>query len=73
MPQSLSLATESLSLATGNDMNRCDWNNCLEFGVFDGVQKTLLNAKGRQNIRQVLRKFVFLCPEHFKLGVGTLA
>jgi hypothetical protein len=35
------------------------------------VQKALLNNEGRQKICEVLRRFVFLCPEHFKLGVAN--
>jgi len=49
----------------------CDWIGCLETGFFDGVQKTLLNAERRSNITETRRTFVFLCPDHFKLGVGN--
>ena len=54
-----------------DDMNRCDWVDCLEVGVFDGVASTLLAAKGQKNIREVSRRFVYLCPEHFKLALAT--
>lgn len=54
-----------------DDVNRCDWVGCLEVGFFDGAQKTLLNAEGEKNVRAMRRRFVYLCPEHFKLAIGT--
>ena len=65
MPQLLSLHREK-------DMNTwCDWIGCSEVGVFDSVQKRLLNAEGRKNIAETRRTFLFLCPDHFKLAAGT--
>jgi hypothetical protein len=31
-------------------MNRCDWVDCFQEGIFDGVDTLLLNAEGRKNI-----------------------
>ena len=60
----------SKPLERGKDQNRCDWMGCVEVGFFDRVQKTLLNDEGRKNIPATVRRFVFLCEKHFKLGVG---
>lgn len=55
------------------NMNKCDWIDCSETRLFDGANKILLNAEGRKNVDDVFLRFVFLCPNHFKLGVGRLA
>jgi len=49
---------------------QCDWNGCSEIGFFDGLDKTLLSEEGKKHIFALL-KLIFLCPDHFKLGVGT--
>jgi hypothetical protein len=55
-------------------MNRCDWADCIEIGIFDGVTNSLLNVDGRKHvvIDETPAKFIFLCPKHFELGVGNL-
>ena len=55
-------------------MNRCDWADCIEIGIFDGVTNSLLNAEGRKNvvIDETAARFTFLCPKHFELGVANL-
>jgi len=54
-------------------MNRCDWVDCFQEGIFDGVDTLLLNAEGRKNTLDENRsRFIYLCPEHFELGVGKL-
>lgn len=55
-------------------MNRCDWIECREIGLWDGVENSLLNAEGRKNIRvtEAPTRFTYLCPKHFALGVGIL-
>jgi hypothetical protein len=49
---------------------KCDWIGCSEIGFFDGRDKTLLTNEGKKHIFALL-KWVFLCPYHFKLGVGS--
>jgi hypothetical protein len=55
-------------------MNRCDWAHCKEEGIFDGVTTVLLNSEGRENIPpdENRARFIYLCPEHFAAGIGTL-
>ena len=48
---------------------QCDWNGCSEIGFFDGLDKKLLTEQGKKHIFAYL-KLIFLCPYHFKLGVG---
>ena len=31
-------------------MNRCDWADCMEVGILDGVDTSLLNNEARKNI-----------------------
>jgi hypothetical protein len=50
---------------------KCDWIGCSEIGFFEGLDKTRLNDEGKRHIFDFLR-FIFLCPRHFELGVGTL-
>jgi hypothetical protein len=54
-------------------MNRCDWTGCSAIGLFDGVDTSLLNLKGRENVPldENLSRFIYLCSEHFELGVGN--
>ena len=52
-------------------MNRCDWTDCLAMGVFAGIHKSLLNAEGRKNTSADETRFIYLCPEHFDLGMGN--
>ena len=58
---------EAQSLST----NPCDWSNCAEFGVFDGLNTVLLNVEARKNLENDSR-FVFLCPEHFKVAMVNI-
>ena len=51
--------------------DRCDWNNCSEIGVFDGLNIVLLNAEVRKNLKGDSR-FVFLCPKHFILATVNI-
>ena len=51
-------------------MNRCDWRECLADGLFDGINPTLLNDVGRQNISVKETRFIYLCPQHFRRGVA---
>jgi hypothetical protein len=55
-------------------MNRCDWIDCYKVGLWDGVGNILLNAEGRKNVRvtEAPTRFTYLCPKHFRLGVGSL-
>jgi len=55
-------------------MNRCDWGDCFEEGIFDDVNTFLLNEKGRKHIPlgENRSRFIYLCPDHFELGVGKL-
>jgi hypothetical protein len=63
-----------LSEKTGDHMVRCDWIDCFNPGLFDGVRDSLLNAVGRHNTKKnISDRFIFLCPTHFYLAVGTLA
>ena len=55
----------------GDNMNKCDWTDCVKVGLFDGVENTLLNAEGQKNVGKEFRRFLYLCPEHFKLAIGT--
>ena len=50
---------------------KCDWIGCSEIGFFDGLDKTRLTEEGKRHIFALL-KLIFLCPHHFKLGMGTL-
>ena len=43
---------------------------CSEIGFFDGLDKTRLTEEGKRHISAFL-KLIFLCPNHFKLGVGN--
>ena len=49
---------------------KCDWMGCSEIGFFDGLDKKLLNDEAKRHIFAFL-KLIFLCPYHFKLGMGT--
>ena len=49
---------------------KCDWIGCFEIGFFDDLDKTLLTEEGKKHIFAFL-KLIFLCPKHFKLGMGT--
>jgi hypothetical protein len=49
---------------------KCDWIGCFEIGFFDGLDKKLLTDEGKRHIFAFL-KLIFLCPDHFKLGVGN--
>lgn len=42
-------------------------------GILDGVDTSLLNNEGRKNISldESRSRFIYLCPKHFELGVGT--
>jgi len=55
-------------------MNRCDWIDCLEMGLWDGVENVLLNSEGQRNVltKEAPTRFTYLCPKHFALGVATL-
>ena len=55
-------------------MNRCDWIDCYEIGLWDGLENSLLNAEGRKNVRvtESATRFTYPCPKHFQLGVGRL-
>jgi len=55
-------------------MNRCDWTGCSAIGLFDGVDSSLLNIEGQKNVRldENRSRFIYLCPDHFELGVGNL-
>ena len=55
-------------------MNRCDWPDCFDQGIFDGVDTVLLNEDGRKNIPvdENRSRFIYLCPKHFELGIGNL-
>jgi hypothetical protein len=55
-------------------MNRCDWADCLEVGILDGVDTSLLNNEARKKIFVDERRsrFIYLCPKHWELGVGQL-
>jgi hypothetical protein len=55
----------------GDSVNNCDWSGCLQIGLFDGVDSILLNAEGQKHIATEPTRFIYLCPEHFKLGVGA--
>jgi hypothetical protein len=59
-----------MPLELEKDQNRCDWMGCVEVGFLNGVQKTLLNNEGRKNIPATVHRFVFLCDNHFQLGVS---
>ena len=48
---------------------KCDWIGCFEIGFFDSLDKTVLTEEGKKHIFAFL-KLIFLCPYHFKLGVG---
>ena len=48
---------------------KCDWIGCSEIGLFDGLDKMRLTEEGKRHIFAFL-KLIFLCPHHFKLGVG---
>ena len=54
-------------------MNRCDWADCIDAGLFEGVNASLINAEGRKNISLDKNRvrFIYLCPMHFDLGVGN--
>ena len=43
-------------------------------GILDGVDTSLLNNEGRKNISldESRSRFIYLCPKHFELEVGTL-
>jgi len=49
---------------------KCDWIGCFEIGFFDSLDKTVLTEEGKKKIFAFL-KLIFLCPKHFKLGVGN--
>jgi hypothetical protein len=49
---------------------KCDWIGCFEIGFFDGLDKRLVTEEGKKHIFAFL-KLIFLCPNHFKLGVGS--
>ena len=49
---------------------KCDWIGCFEIGFFDSLDKTVLTEEGKKHIFAFL-KLIFLCPKHFKLGVGN--
>ena len=49
---------------------KCDWMGCSEIGFFDGLDKKLLTEQGKKHVFDFL-KLIFLCPYHFKLGVGV--
>jgi hypothetical protein len=49
---------------------KCDWIGCSEIGFFDGLDKKLLTEQAKKHIFAFL-KLIFLCPYHFKLGVGS--
>ena len=55
-------------------MNRCDWADCMEVGILDGVNTSLLNNEARKNIflDENRSRFIYLCPKHWELGVGQL-
>lgn len=60
-----------LRTGTSVSANRCDWSNCSEMGILDGVNTVLLNAETRNNLIPHSR-FVFLCPKHFKIAMANL-
>jgi hypothetical protein len=45
-------------------MNRCDWGECHEVGILDGVDTSLPNNEGRKNISldEGRFRFIYLCP-----------
>ena len=49
---------------------KCDWIGCSEIGLFDGLDKMRLTEEGKRHIFAFL-KLIFLCPYHFKRGVGN--
>ena len=53
---------------------RIQWDDCFEERIFDGVDTVLLNEEGRKNIPfgENRSRFIYLCPDHFELGVGNL-
>jgi hypothetical protein len=55
-------------------MNRCDWADCMEVGILDGVDTSLLNNEARKNIflDESRCRFIYLCPKHWELGIGQL-
>ena len=55
-------------------MNRCDWADCLEVGILDGVDTSLLNNEALKHIflDESRSRFIYLCPKHWELGVGQL-
>ena len=55
-------------------MNRCDWIDCYKVGLWDGLRSSVLNAEGRINVgvTEAATRFTYLCPYHFRLGVGSL-
>jgi len=61
------------SLIIAAAMNRCDWIGCSAIGLFDGIDSSLLNSEGRKNVPfdENRSRFIYLCPEHFELGVGN--
>ena len=54
-------------------MNRCDWADCFEEGIFDGVDTVLLNEKGRKNIPlgENRSRFIYLCSAISSLASET--
>jgi len=49
---------------------KCDWMGCSEIGFFEGLDKTRFTEESKRHIAAFL-KLIFLCPNHFKLGVGN--
>jgi hypothetical protein len=45
-----------------------------QVGLFDGVDTSLLNAEARKNVphEESPSRFIYLCPKHFELEVGSL-
>jgi len=62
---------EDLLAAISAPADRCDWSNCSEIGVFDGLNTDVLTAEARKNFKDDSR-FVFLCPKHFTIAMANL-
>ena len=71
-PECWKLLSQYLHEFQSASANPCDWSNCFEFGVFDGLNTILLNAEARENLKADCR-FVFLCPSHFQLAMANLS
>ena len=62
---------EELLTACWPYTDHCDWSECTEIGVFDGLNTDALSAEARKNLKGESR-LVFLCPKHFKVAMANL-